>query len=104
MNSPIAEKAQLLPMTFIVMVYLHVSYALHKCIELILTYFVYLLFFYFLLTVFPNVPAAPGLPCIGEDRNMYRRGARRWRKLYRVNGHLFQAKRFSRVMSLQVDF
>ncbi|XP_045162767.2 protein kinase C iota type-like isoform X2 [Mercenaria mercenaria] len=46
--------------------------------------------------VFPNVPAAPGLPCIGEDRNMYRRGARRWRKLYRVNGHLFQAKRFSR--------
>ncbi|KAL4221832.1 hypothetical protein ACF0H5_020086 [Mactra antiquata] len=46
--------------------------------------------------VFPNVPAAPGLPCIGEDRNMYRRGARRWRKLYRVNGHLFQPKRFSR--------
>lgn len=29
--------------------------------------------------------------------NMYRRGARRWRKLYRVNCHLFQAKRFSRV-------
>ena len=29
--------------------------------------------------------------------NMYRRGARRWRKLYRINGHLFQAKRFSRV-------
>nr|BAK09601.1 atypical protein kinase C [Lymnaea stagnalis] len=46
--------------------------------------------------VFPNVPARPGLPCAGEDRNMYRRGARRWRKLYRVNGHLFQAKRFSR--------
>lgn len=46
--------------------------------------------------VFPNVPAAPGLPCVGEDRNMYRRGARRWRKLYRINGHLFQAKRFSR--------
>ncbi|XP_052821056.1 protein kinase C iota type-like isoform X1 [Mya arenaria] len=46
--------------------------------------------------VFPNVPREPGLPCIGEDKNMYRRGARRWRKLYRVNGHLFQAKRFSR--------
>ncbi|ESO07926.1 hypothetical protein HELRODRAFT_186826 [Helobdella robusta] len=46
--------------------------------------------------VFPNVPAGPGQPCIGEDRNMYRRGARRWRKLYRVNGHLFQPKRFSR--------
>ncbi|XP_013393561.1 protein kinase C iota type isoform X2 [Lingula anatina] len=46
--------------------------------------------------IFPNVPEKPGYPCIGEDRNMYRRGARRWRKLYRVNGHLFQAKRFSR--------
>lgn len=46
--------------------------------------------------VFPNVPNLPGQPCIGEDRNMYRRGARRWRKLYRVNGHLFQPKRFSR--------
>ena len=47
--------------------------------------------------MFPNVPERPGLPCAGEDRNMYRRGARRWRKLYRVNGHLYQAKRFSRV-------
>ncbi|ESO89925.1 hypothetical protein LOTGIDRAFT_124219, partial [Lottia gigantea] len=46
--------------------------------------------------VFPNVPERPGMPCVGEDRNMYRRGARRWRKLYRVNGHLFQPKRFSR--------
>ncbi|CAD5122185.1 DgyrCDS10630 [Dimorphilus gyrociliatus] len=31
-----------------------------------------------------------------DEGNMYRRGARRWRKLYRVNGHLYQAKRFSR--------
>ncbi|CAH1772824.1 unnamed protein product, partial [Owenia fusiformis] len=46
--------------------------------------------------VFPNVPDRPGLPCAGEDRNVYRRGARRWRKLYRINGHRFQAKRFSR--------
>ncbi|KAG8236627.1 hypothetical protein J437_LFUL016459 [Ladona fulva] len=46
--------------------------------------------------VFPNVPAAPGMPCQGEDRSIYRRGARRWRKLYRVNGHNFQAKRFNR--------
>lgn len=46
--------------------------------------------------VFPNVPARPGMPCRGEDRNMYRKGARRWRKLYRINGHLFQAKRFSK--------
>ncbi|KAB0399474.1 hypothetical protein E2I00_015784, partial [Balaenoptera physalus] len=28
--------------------------------------------------------------------SIYRRGARRWRKLYRANGHLFQAKRFNR--------
>ncbi|XP_078615166.1 protein kinase C iota type-like isoform X18 [Branchiostoma floridae x Branchiostoma japonicum] len=46
--------------------------------------------------VFPNVPERPGLPCVGEDKSIYRRGARRWRKLYRVNGHVFQAKRFSR--------
>ncbi|KAM4651210.1 protein kinase C zeta type isoform 2-T2 [Discoglossus pictus] len=31
-----------------------------------------------------------------SDESIYRRGARRWRKLYRVNGHLFQAKRFNR--------
>ncbi|KAL0274950.1 UNVERIFIED_CONTAM: hypothetical protein PYX00_002962 [Menopon gallinae] len=36
------------------------------------------------------------MPCQGEDRSIYRRGARRWRKLYRVNGHIFQAKRFNR--------
>ncbi|XP_057335687.1 atypical protein kinase C isoform X3 [Microplitis mediator] len=46
--------------------------------------------------VFPNVPPAPGMPCQGEDRRIYRRGAQRWRKLYRVNGHIFQAKRFNR--------
>ncbi|XP_076451523.1 protein kinase C iota type-like isoform X2 [Babylonia areolata] len=46
--------------------------------------------------VFPNVPERPGMPCVGEDRNMYRRGARRWRKLYVYNGHSYQAKRFSR--------
>lgn len=46
--------------------------------------------------VFPNEPPAPGMTCQGEDRSIYRRGARRWRKLYRVNGHIFQAKRFNR--------
>ncbi|KAG9482270.1 protein kinase C zeta type isoform X2 [Eleutherodactylus coqui] len=46
--------------------------------------------------VFPSIPEKPGLPCPGEDKSIYRRGARRWRKLYRVNGHLFQAKRFNR--------
>ncbi|XP_069685910.1 atypical protein kinase C-like [Periplaneta americana] len=46
--------------------------------------------------VFPNIPPAPGMPCQGEDRSIYRRGARRWRKLYRVHGHIFQPKRFNR--------
>uniref|UniRef100_A0A8C9TZQ0 protein kinase C n=1 Tax=Scleropages formosus TaxID=113540 RepID=A0A8C9TZQ0_SCLFO len=45
---------------------------------------------------FPSIPEKPGMPCPGEDKSIYRRGARRWRKLYRVNGHLFQAKRFNR--------
>ncbi|XP_069466275.1 protein kinase C zeta type isoform X1 [Ambystoma mexicanum] len=46
--------------------------------------------------VFASIPEKPGMPCPGEDQSIYRRGARRWRKLYRVNGHLFQAKRFNR--------
>ncbi|XP_035230048.1 atypical protein kinase C-like [Stegodyphus dumicola] len=46
--------------------------------------------------IFPSVPPIAGMPCVGEDRSIYRRGARRWRKLYRVNGHIFQAKRFNR--------
>ncbi|KAM3824337.1 protein kinase C zeta type isoform 2-T2 [Vipera latastei] len=49
-----------------------------------------------IIHVFPSIPEQPGLPCPGEDQSIYRRGARRWRKLYRVNGHLFQAKRFNR--------
>nr|XP_034972841.1 protein kinase C zeta type isoform X3 [Zootoca vivipara] len=49
-----------------------------------------------IIHVFPSVPEKPGMPCPGEDQSIYRRGARRWRKLYRVNGHLFQAKRFNR--------
>ena len=52
---------------------------------------------FFCSLVFPNIPSSPGLPCQGEDKSIYRRGARRWRKLYRVNGHLFQAKRFNHV-------
>ncbi|MBZ3869980.1 Protein kinase C iota type [Sciurus carolinensis] len=31
--------------------------------------------------------------------SIYRRGARRWRKLYCANGHTFQAKRFNRAMN-----
>ncbi|CAG2111447.1 unnamed protein product [Medioppia subpectinata] len=46
--------------------------------------------------VFASVPQVPGLPCPGEDKSIYRRGARRWRKHYRLNGHIFQAKRFNR--------
>lgn len=45
--------------------------------------------------------AAPGLflyaLLLFVPESIYRRGARRWRKLYRANGHLFQAKRFNRV-------
>ena len=44
--------------------------------------------------VFPGIPSAPGKPCPGEeDLNIYRRGARRWRKSYRINGHNLQVKR-----------
>ncbi|XP_047223503.1 protein kinase C iota type [Girardinichthys multiradiatus] len=46
--------------------------------------------------IFPCVPEKPGLPCPGEDKSIYRRGARRWRKLYYASGHAFQAKRFNR--------
>uniref|UniRef100_A0A8D0NVM1 Protein kinase C n=1 Tax=Sus scrofa TaxID=9823 RepID=A0A8D0NVM1_PIG len=49
-----------------------------------------------IIHVFPSIPEEPGLPCPGEDKSIYRRGARRWRKLYRANGPLFQAKRFNR--------
>uniref|UniRef100_A0A8C3WNT0 Protein kinase C n=1 Tax=Catagonus wagneri TaxID=51154 RepID=A0A8C3WNT0_9CETA len=49
-----------------------------------------------IMHVFPAIPEEPGMPCPGEDKSIYRRGARRWRKLYRANGHLFQAKRFNR--------
>ncbi|XP_026571470.1 protein kinase C zeta type isoform X4 [Pseudonaja textilis] len=49
-----------------------------------------------IIHVFPSIPEKPGMRCPGEDQSIYRRGARRWRKLYRVNGHLFQAKRFNR--------
>ncbi|KJH50521.1 kinase domain protein [Dictyocaulus viviparus] len=46
--------------------------------------------------VFLGQPALPGLPCDGEDRNVYRRGARRWKKVYLFKGHRFQAKRLNR--------
>ncbi|CAB1326767.1 unnamed protein product [Coregonus sp. 'balchen'] len=49
-----------------------------------------------IIHVFPCIPEKPGMPCPGEDRSIYRRGARRWRKLYYSGGHAFQAKRFNR--------
>ena len=49
-----------------------------------------------IIHVFANVPTRPGVQCAGEDRSIYRRGARRWRKVYLVNGHKYQAKRFAR--------
>ena len=36
------------------------SHKVHKCILLI-----------YILAVFPNVPAVPGMPCQGEDRKSY---------------------------------
>lgn len=52
--------------------------------------------------VFANKPGKPGMPCAGEDRSIYRRGARRWRKIYLVNGHKYQAKRFARTALCKV--
>ncbi|XP_055340174.1 protein kinase C iota type-like [Paramacrobiotus metropolitanus] len=49
------------------------------------------------LHIFPSIPERPGMPCPGENKNMYRRGAlRRNLKEYHVNGHVFRAKRFNR--------
>lgn len=52
--------------------------------------------------VFGNAPPKSGMPCAGEDRSIYRRGARRWRKLYLVNGHKYQPKRFARTALCKV--
>ena len=52
--------------------------------------------------VFANAPERPGTQCVGEDRSIYRRGARRWRKIYLVNGHKYQAKRFARTAMCKV--
>ncbi|KAK7576681.1 hypothetical protein V9T40_012967 [Parthenolecanium corni] len=36
------------------------------------------------------------MTCQGEDRSIYRRGARRWRTQYHINGHTLVAKRLGR--------
>lgn len=45
--------------------------------------------------VFLGSPQSPGAPCFGEDKHVYRRGARRWKKKIFINGHRFQPKRFN---------
>jgi atypical protein kinase C iota type len=47
--------------------------------------------------VFLGVPFSPGAPCPGEDKTVYRRGARRWalKKFYHINAHRFEAKRLN---------
>ncbi|ESN91596.1 hypothetical protein HELRODRAFT_70373, partial [Helobdella robusta] len=49
-----------------------------------------------LLYVFPNVPIVKGQLCHGEDRSVYRYKARKWKKLYRNCGHLYEVKRFGK--------
>ncbi|KAF7258125.1 hypothetical protein EG68_04622 [Paragonimus skrjabini miyazakii] len=47
--------------------------------------------------IFDGVPSGPGKPCPTEDLNMYRRGAKRWKKkFYLLLGHKFAARRFNR--------
>lgn len=45
--------------------------------------------------VFKNQPVMPGMPCPGEDGNIYRRGAIRWREKtkYKIYGHIYEPKR-----------
>uniref|UniRef100_A0AC35TYI4 Protein kinase C n=1 Tax=Rhabditophanes sp. KR3021 TaxID=114890 RepID=A0AC35TYI4_9BILA len=45
--------------------------------------------------VFKGHPPGSGLACVGEDKSVYRRGAKRFKKIYNINGHRFQAKRLS---------
>lgn len=48
-----------------------------------------------LLHVFEGTPPLPGQLCEGEDTRIYHRhGARRWKKVRRIHGHAFVAKRF----------
>lgn len=48
-----------------------------------------------ILHVFKNQPMMPGMPCPGEDGNIYRRGAIRWREKtkYKIYGHIYEPKR-----------
>lgn len=49
------------------------------------------------MLVFKGIPSGPGKPCPNEDVNMYRRGAKRWKKkYYLLLGHKFAARRFNK--------
>ena len=48
------------------------------------------------INIFKGVPRQPGMLLEGEDR-LYRRGARRWRKIYQFQGHSFVARRFGKM-------
>lgn len=48
------------------------------------------------INIFKGVPRQPGMLMEGEDR-LYRRGARRWRKIYQFEGHSFVARRFGKM-------
>lgn len=45
--------------------------------------------------IFKNQPMMPGMPCPGEDGNIYRRGAIRWgeKTKYKIYGHIYEPKR-----------
>ncbi|KAL5491986.1 hypothetical protein EMCRGX_G017367 [Ephydatia muelleri] len=48
-----------------------------------------------IMHVFEGMPPLAGQLCEGEDAKLYqRRGARRWKKIRRINNHAFVAKRF----------
>ncbi|XP_065061146.1 protein kinase C iota type-like [Rhopilema esculentum] len=54
------------------------------------------------INVFKGVPDEPGQLLAGEDRLMYRRGARRWRKIYHYNGHSFVTRRFGKFANCEI--
>lgn len=54
------------------------------------------------INVFKGVSDEPGQLLPGEDRLMYRRGARRWRKIYHYNGHSFVTRRFGKLATCEI--
>lgn len=53
------------------------------------------------INIFKGTPKQPGMLMEGEDR-LYRRGARRWRKIYQFNGHSFVARRFGKMTACPI--